>query len=92
MSNKVSSHINPGELVAVLGNKSVRNEFLKTLAGRQFEADSGQIMLQGLERSKEERMKFVSYFDTNEHLINTQTVNRSLMIASKMQDSTNAKS
>ena len=56
VSNEVSLHINPGELVAILGSKSNRNELLKTIAGRNFEADSGQIMLQGLERSKQERV------------------------------------
>ena len=81
----MSVHVNPGEIVAILGSKNLRNEMLLTLAGRQYGEDVGQIMLQGLDKTKKERMHFVSYFDTSEHLIDTQTVNRSLMISAKMQ-------
>jgi len=41
---KLSGHINPGELVAILGDIDLRNEMLKTLAGRQQDRESGQIM------------------------------------------------
>ena len=45
-------------------------------------------MMQGLERSKEDRHHYVSYLDTGDYLINSQSVNRSLMVAGKMQKNT----
>ena len=84
ITNKLSGHIIPGELVAVLGKKTLRDHMLKTLSGLHESADKGQILLQGIERCKIERQNHISYIDKNYVLMDHQTVNRSLTFAAKM--------
>lgn len=45
ISNKLSGHIIPGELVAILGKKTLRDHMLKTLSGLNESPDKGQILL-----------------------------------------------
>lgn len=84
IQDKLDGHILPGELVAIVGSKTLRDHMLKTLAGHRETPENGQVLLQGLEKCKAERRKFISYIDNKHCLLDNQTVNRSLVFASKM--------
>jgi ABC-type multidrug transport system ATPase subunit len=84
ITNKLSGHIIPGELVAVLGKKTLRDHMLRTLSGVHESPDKGQILLQGIEHCKIERQNHISFIDNDYVLCDHQTVNRSLTFATKM--------
>ena len=83
VEDKLAGHINPGELVAILGDKDLRNETLKMLAGK-YADEVGQVMIQGIEMDRFTRQKHITYIDSEEIFMPQQTVNRSLMIPSKL--------